>query len=160
MLIVVCALRYCFGVPSCVGGEHWTDDESLLWLEQTLQKLEDKKWLFFTHHEPMYSFSNHGPWLEGREYVQPLLEERGVALVLAGHNHCYERFEVNGITYVVSGGGGAPLYSTGDGPDDEMDLAQNWGKFHHYLTLDITDDKIHAVVFDVDENSIFEEFDL
>ena len=33
-----------------------------------------------------------------------------VALVLQGHNHLYERLEVGGVTYVTTGGGGAPRY--------------------------------------------------
>jgi predicted MPP superfamily phosphohydrolase len=136
------------------------DEEALLWLEETLIKLQDKRYLIFSHHEPMYTFSNHGPWLEGREVIQPLLEEYGVDLVLSGHNHCYERFEVNGIPYIVTGGGGAPLYSTGTGPEEEVPLFQNWGKFYHYLRLEISDEKIHVTVIDTEEQSVFEEFDV
>jgi len=136
------------------------DEEALLWLEETLIKLQDKRYLIFSHHEPMYTFSNHGPWLEGREVIQPLLEEYGVDMVLSGHNHCYERFEVNGIVYIVTGGGGAPLYSTGTGPEEEMPLFQNWGKFYHFLRLDISPEKIHVTVIDTEEQSVFEEFDV
>lgn len=39
--------------------------------------------------------------------------EWGADLVLAGHDHGYERIELGGITYVVSGLGGAPPYSFG-----------------------------------------------
>jgi hypothetical protein len=42
----------------------------------------------------------------------PLFERYGVDLVLAGHDHNYQRFkEHRGVRYVVHGGGGAPLYS-------------------------------------------------
>jgi hypothetical protein len=34
----------------------------------------------------------------------------GADLVLAGHDHIYERLEEDGITYVVNGLGGAALY--------------------------------------------------
>ncbi len=140
---------------------HWElNDEALNWLEEALAKLQDKRWLIFSHHEPMYTFSSHGPWYEGREVVQPLLEQYGVDLVLSGHNHCYERFLVNDIPYIVTGGGGAPLYSTGSGPEEELPLAQNWGKFHHFVRLDISPEKIHVTVVDTEEQSIFEEFDL
>ena len=140
---------------------YWdTDEEALAWLEEALMKFQDKRWLIFSHHEPMYTFSNHGPWLTGREVIQPLLEQYGVDMVLSGHNHCYERFEVNGIPYVVTGGGGAPLYSTGTGPEEEMPLLQNWGKFYHFLRLDISEEKIHVTVIDTEEQSVFEEFDV
>lgn len=46
----------------------------------------------------------------------PLLAKHGVQLVLAGHEHTYERSKpINGTTHIVSGGGGAALsggYST------------------------------------------------
>ena len=65
--------------------------------------------VFFGHH-PAYSSGSHGSTKKMQEYLQPLFEENGVQLVFAGHDHDYERTIVNGITYVVSGGGGAPLY--------------------------------------------------
>ena len=34
-----------------------------------------------------------------------------VSFVFSGHDHLYQRGEVDGLKYVVSGGGGAPLYS-------------------------------------------------
>jgi hypothetical protein len=39
-----------------------------------------------------------------------MLRAHGVDLVLSGHDHIFERCEDNGVRYVVSGGGGAPLY--------------------------------------------------
>jgi predicted phosphodiesterase len=138
----------------------WNDPEALVWLEAVLSQLQDKRWLIFAHHEPMYTFSNHGPWYEGRDVIQPMLEQYGVDLVLSGHNHCYERFQVNGIPYVVTGGGGAPLYSTGTGPDEEMDLVQSWGVFNHYMRLEITPDKLTVTVIDTEDGSTFDLFEL
>ncbi|HID85752.1 MAG TPA: hypothetical protein EYP55_00030 [Anaerolineae bacterium] len=37
-------------------------------------------------------------------------------LVFNGHDHDYERSLVNGVNYIVAGGGGAPLYPVGSGP--------------------------------------------
>ena len=43
--------------------------------------------------------------------ARPVFEEGGVDLVLAGHDHNYQRFaRRDGVTYVVHGGGGAELY--------------------------------------------------
>jgi hypothetical protein len=49
------------------------------------------------------------------EQVASLLERcqrsmRARIIVLAGHVHNYERYERNGVTYLVSGGGGATPY--------------------------------------------------
>jgi len=43
----------------------------------------------------------------------PLFELYDVDMVFTGHDHNYEHGEVNGIHYVVTGGGGAPLYGSG-----------------------------------------------
>ena len=40
-----------------------------------------------------------------------MLQQYGVAMVLAGHNHYYARAMVNGIVELTVGGGGAPLYT-------------------------------------------------
>jgi predicted phosphodiesterase len=61
-------------------------------------------------HRPTYSFSRYRPVIERRELTDALFREFGVRLVLMGHCHCYERFENEGITYLMDGGGGASAY--------------------------------------------------
>jgi len=68
-------------------------------------------------HQPLYTFSNHAPEVALREKLLPILTQNGVALVVSGHNHLYERFFGHGIQFVVTGGGGAPLYDAHDEPD-------------------------------------------
>ena len=117
----------------------WEDPSSIAWLTDQLTTLgEDASWLFVFFHEPMYTFSSHDPWLFGREHIQPILEEHGVDVVFSGHNHCYEHFRVNEIDYVVTGGGGAPLYNVGDGPAEEMDLLVTNAAAYHYMRLEVT----------------------
>lgn len=72
-------------------------------------------------HRPYYTFSRSRPRLSAREDMHPLFVEYEVPLILTGHNHCYERFEVDGITYVMDGGGGASLYN----PDDSIWLVED-----------------------------------
>jgi hypothetical protein len=61
-------------------------------------------------HRPLYSFSRRYANPGVREFLHPLFTAHGVKLVFTGHNHCYERFEVDGVTYITDGGGGASLY--------------------------------------------------
>jgi acid phosphatase len=61
-------------------------------------------------HQPLQSAGLHAPDPEQRRLWTPLLRRGGVDLVLQGHNHGYERLVVGGITYITTGGGGAPLY--------------------------------------------------
>lgn len=81
------------------------------WLVADLEKNQDKTWRFVVMHNPPFSSgSGHGSDPLVREALVPLFEKYRVSVVFAGHDHDYERGLVNGITYIVTGGGGAPLY--------------------------------------------------
>lgn len=69
-------------------------------------------------------------------------------IVFNGHIHNYERFERQGVEYVITGGGGAkpyPLLFRGAG-DLYRDTAF---PVYHYLTIDIENHKLHAVMWKV-----------
>ncbi|CAN0594479.1 unnamed protein product, partial [Laminaria digitata] len=52
----------------------------------------------------------HGSTLEIREVIGDLAPKYGVELVLAGHDHNYERTKrIDGVTYMVAASGGAPI---------------------------------------------------
>jgi hypothetical protein len=62
-------------------------------------------------HQPAWSCSSHDSSREVDRVWVPVLEDHRVALVLNGHDHNYQRFvSPGGVTYVVTGGGGRPLY--------------------------------------------------
>lgn len=70
------------------------------------------------------------------------------AVVFNGHIHNYERFERGGVEYVVTGGGGAepyPIFYRGS-----HDLYRDMGfPVYHYLTLEVRDHALHAVMWKV-----------
>ena len=69
-------------------------------------------------------------------------------IVLSGHIHNYERFERNGVEYLISGGGGAepyPLLFRGS-----ADLYRDTAfPVYHYITLDYAQGKLHGVMWKV-----------
>jgi hypothetical protein len=74
-------------------------------------------WTIVYGHKPPYSSGHHGGDVLFREQFVPVLERHHVPLVLAGHEHDYERFHPqNGITYVVTGGGGRGVRTMGRSP--------------------------------------------
>jgi hypothetical protein len=81
------------------------------WLVSDLAANQSKRWLFAVFHKPPYSSSSHGSDLTVRNTLCPLFEQYGVDIVFNGHDHDYERSYVNGVYYIVTGGGGAPLYA-------------------------------------------------
>ncbi|WP_018466580.1 metallophosphoesterase family protein [Calidithermus timidus] len=78
------------------------------WLEAAL-RASRAPWKVLALHRPLYSSGLHGGSRSLRSALEPLLLRYGVRLVLAGHDHDYERLEARGITHVVCGGGGAYL---------------------------------------------------
>ncbi|MDE3201355.1 MAG: metallophosphoesterase [Acidobacteriota bacterium] len=73
---------------------------------------------------------------------------RAKVVVFSGHIHNYERFERNGVEYVVTGGGGAepyPILFRGS-----QDLYTDRGfPVYNYLTIDVVNRTFHAVMWKV-----------
>jgi hypothetical protein len=61
-------------------------------------------------HWPPYSSGAHGSQKNVQKPITDLSRRFGVELVVAGHDHNYERTRpIHGTTYVVSGSAGAPI---------------------------------------------------
>lgn len=80
------------------------------WLRRALRSSQ-ARWKVVAFHHPPYTCGGHS----GEESIVdrwvPLFQRFDVDLVLSGHDHNYQRFaKRRGVTYVVHGGGGAPLY--------------------------------------------------
>jgi acid phosphatase len=61
-------------------------------------------------HQPLHTAGLHAPDDVARRRWGPVFRSGGVALVLQGHNHAYERLHADGLVYITTGGGGAPVY--------------------------------------------------
>jgi tartrate-resistant acid phosphatase type 5 len=82
-------------------------------------------------HHPPYSSARHGSSL----VMRWPFKEWGVDLVLAGHDHTYERVEAEGLTYVVNGLGGNMAYPFGDPlPGSKVRFNQAHGALFFELT--------------------------
>jgi MYXO-CTERM domain-containing protein len=84
------------------------------WLEAELARADAEPgvaWRFVVVHHSPWSSGHHGDDVKMLiAGIPALLVRHHVDLVLAGHDHIYERGENLGLKYIVSGGGGAPLY--------------------------------------------------
>jgi hypothetical protein len=91
--------------------------EQTKWLEEELQGSQNSEYrIVVAHHPPFSAVSNRqGSNPEMRALV-PMFEKYHVSIAFFGHDHNYQRNLQNGINYVISGGGGAPLYDV-DKPD-------------------------------------------
>jgi len=83
-----------------------------------------------------------------RDYLSKAAKtSHAVFLVSAGHIHNYERNVVEGVTYLVSGGGGAPPYFVERTPEDlyQSILFPNY----HYVKFTVEKDRLHAAMYRV-----------
>jgi tartrate-resistant acid phosphatase type 5 len=76
------------------------------WLEKALRE-SISRWKVILIHHPPFSSSMHG----SQSAVQWPYRTWGADIVLSGHEHVYERLEVDGFPYIVNGLGGRSLYS-------------------------------------------------
>ena len=108
-------------------------------------KLKFYKFTIVIFHHPPYTIGNHNPRLDLRNSIIPLFENYNVDIIFNGHDHNYQRFFVNGIYYIVTGGGGGPLHNkTRDDPN-----CQKFIKIYHYCTFSIENNKLQIEVIDV-----------
>ncbi len=85
------------------------DAKQQAWLKSALAQ-SSAPWKIVYGHHPIYSSGQHGNSVALKQSLQPILEQYGVNLYLAGHDHNYERFApINNVYYVISGGAGAYL---------------------------------------------------
>ncbi len=66
-------------------------------------------------------------------------------LVSAGHIHNYERHEVDGVIYLVSGGGGAKPYFVERTPDD-LYQSSSFPNYH-YVKFVLEPNRLHATMY-------------
>lgn len=120
------------------------DVEQLRWLRAALAAHEAQP-VVVAFHQPALSCSLHGSTPLVLTNWAPLFERHGVELVLNGHDHNYQRFQRRGVTYVVSGGGGATLYEVADCPAGTEAPIVADDRRYHFLVLTVTGDAVEVV---------------
>lgn len=120
------------------------------WLESELRDARATgKFIIPYFHIALFSIGNHGSKESLQKLLHPLFLQYGVKLVFQGHDHNYYRTlrcgsansptkvntkcasgDLTGITYVVSGGGGAGLYNDKNKKQglagDKFEMANNY----------------------------------
>jgi hypothetical protein len=135
------------------------------WLEEDLRNAH-ARWKFVFFHHPAFSSGPHGARGEPQmqavvEHLVPLFEKHDIAAVFVGHDHTYERSFKDGVYYLTTGGGGAPLYTKrlteeGEEPNPYSQLYQN---ILHFVSVDVEEDRILLRAVDTQGN-VFDEFEI
>ena len=113
------------------------DSEQYAWFAREVAAVTAEPGFRFSvvyFHQPLYTLGDQTPLFALRTLLSPLFESNGVRLVLQGHMHGYERFEVGDITYITTGGGGGLIQDVNahvnDYPDDVPLRVAVAGQYH------------------------------
>jgi 3',5'-cyclic AMP phosphodiesterase CpdA len=131
------------------------DSTQTSWLDRVLsQPRPTTAWVFAVMHHPAFSSGDkHGSEASVRRSWVPVFARHRVNLVLAGHEHNYERTTPqSGVTYIVSGGGGADLYDVG-----RSSFTATSAKKHHFVDLNVFADRIEGRAVDAN-GQVFDTF--
>jgi len=123
-------------------NSNYMDAKQLKWLETEL-RADTSEWkVCFFHHPPYSSAKKHGSDGQLREVVEPIFVRYGVNLVLAGHDHVYERIKPQkGIYYFVSGAGGK--LRSGDLRTSSPLTDKAYDRDLHFMLFEIADDQLY-----------------
>jgi len=131
------------GIRFFALDSNYMDRTQLQWFEKELAA-SGSDWKIAYFHHPIYSSGGaHGSDTALRDQLEPLFLKYGIDLVLAGHEHFYERLKPQkGIHYFISGGAGKVRRGDVGGEFTEKAFDQGF----HFMLMEIEGDKLHFQV--------------
>lgn len=125
------------------------------WLDERLADLDFVFTVPVMHVAPFSAGAHVGDGAPLRSSWHPRFAAAGVPFVLSGHDHNYQRVIVDGITYLVSGGGSGVVYRR------TRDLAGSlaFDARSHFLVVDLSPERAAVRAVDLD-GAIIEEFSI
>jgi len=98
----------------------------LAWLDADLSATSQPLKIVFLHYPPFDPDGSDYILRQGNDEFMALMQKHSVSHVFAGHIHAYAQEMRDGVNYIITGGGGAPLYTTSHSQ-----------AFYHYLRVTI-----------------------
>ncbi|MEW5806853.1 MAG: metallophosphoesterase [Acidobacteriota bacterium] len=115
------------------------------WLENELKESgKMRRNIFVFVHRPVFPVDGYigksmDKFPSERNLLHELFKSHGVRFVFSGHEHLYHFQEKDGVKYVISGGGGAPLH-----------VGEAKGGFYHFLIFTVKGKEISFEVRKID----------
>jgi acid phosphatase type 7 len=126
-------------------GDRKIEKEQRSWLEETLLSSKEVfKFVFL--HRPLFPPADSlklgramDRYPSDRDNIHGLFLRSKVKAVFAADDHRYDRSEEGGILYLITGGGGAPIYAL-----------KNRGGYFHYVWISVREGRMAGEAVDVD----------
>jgi 3',5'-cyclic AMP phosphodiesterase CpdA len=131
-------------------------NEEVEWLRQDLRRNKKPLTFVFMHH-PLYTAVENRRASAARlaEKLEPVMIEGGVTAVFAGHDHNYQHHLKGALHFIVTGGGGAPLYDVSPIPGITLKAL----KTENYVRVRVDGRQAKVEAFDI-EGSTIDSFEL
>jgi predicted MPP superfamily phosphohydrolase len=133
-----------------------SESEQYKWLESDLAGIGNvAQFAVVIFHHPIFDVSElHKSDEKNLQFILlPLFKRYKVSAVFSGHAHDYQRFEYNGIYFIVTGGGGSSLFKqSGTSP-----YLQKFKLAYHFCLLSPQEGFLRVRVIDI-SSKIIDEF--
>jgi hypothetical protein len=127
------------------------------WIEDDLRNTQNAHYRFIVAHHPPYTAvtrrQGDNPHMTA---LVPMLEKYHVSAGFFGHDHNYQHYLKNGIHYVITGGGGAPLYDVDTPP---AGITKKVASIENFVTVSVNKDIAHVKAIAIDGKTL-DEFDV
>jgi hypothetical protein len=134
-------------------NSNYMDSKQVKWLEEKLTSDTSEWKIAYFHHPPYSSGGKHGSSNKLREVVEPIFLKYGVNVVLAGHEHFYERIKPQkGIYYFISGAGGK--LRKGDVKDSSPLTEKAFDSDMSFMLFEVIEDQMHFQVVSRTEETV------
>ena len=131
--------------------------EETRWLEQDLSAHQKADFRFVMMHHPPFTAVASRQGTNGHvATLTPTLEKYGVSAGFFGHDHNYQHHLKNGIHYVTTGGGGAPLYDVSKPAAGVMVKAAS---IENFVSVSVNGKAAHFQAIDINGSTI-EDFQI
>jgi hypothetical protein len=131
--------------------------EQTRWLEDDLASHQGADYRFVIAHHPSFTAvarrQGDNPHMTA---LVPMFEQYHVSAAMFGHDHNYQHYLKNGIHYVISGGGGAPLYDVSKPPEG---ITQKVVSIENFVEVSVDGRTAHFRAIAID-GSTLDEFEI
>lgn len=131
------------------------DKKQIKWLLAELENKTNYKWKIVFAHKPLYSGAHGGVRRKLISQLEPIFKQFNVNLFIGSHYHNYERLIANGVTHIVSAGGGASLTKL----RNNLPQLIKHKTSYHFLIISVDSEKINILVYDLN-GQIIDKFDI